>query len=561
MILPPTVERELRVALRKRNPMSQRLRAAAAGLGISGFFMLFGLLGAMPRWGRSLHLYLFLGGLYFAVVRPAQACIGLFSEERRNETLELLYLTGMTSVELFTGKLLGGFLIASCELLALVPFLALPFLAGGVSMDLFLATAVCLPLLLCFTIAVTVLASVVCKDDGTTFVFTIALAGFLSLATPLPFGLGKALTGAPPFSEGWLWLSPAYAGLLVGTGFSAGRPAAFWPSAAFTALWAVLCLSLAAVFLARTWRREPDTARLTGFWPSHFFLLREDEARRAALRLRILDTNAFQWLAQRERRSVLSAWAGIAIVCLVWLAGWWAWPRYWPSTVNFFITAMLLIITVNTLRLHAMARRIGEDRRDGMLELLLTTPLSPAEIVSGQLAAVRSQFRPVRWTLFGLCLLMAWGGWLTRHWNVTGLVSYGLVWSLFLVWSVSPREDSALLTMWVALNTGRPTFAVVRAQGRASGWSWLWILFNLKQALSGWGRSAFHFPSGSTAELVIVAPIVSFILLAALLGKATRSSIRSQIIGHMRLLAQQPVPDPDDPRLKKWKDIRGPMPG
>jgi ABC-type Na+ efflux pump permease subunit len=49
-------------------------------------------------------------------------------------------------------------------------------------------------------------------------------------------------------------------------------------------------------------------------------------------------------------------------------------------------------------------------RREGSLELLLTTPLRPDEIVEGQAAALRAQFRPVRLALLGLFALMMLGG-------------------------------------------------------------------------------------------------------------------------------------------------------
>jgi hypothetical protein len=41
-------------------------------------------------------------------------------------------------------------LIASSDLLALAPLLAAPFLMGGISLDLYLATIVCLPAVLLF---------------------------------------------------------------------------------------------------------------------------------------------------------------------------------------------------------------------------------------------------------------------------------------------------------------------------------------------------------------------------------------------------------------------------
>src|SRR3954454_21169576 len=195
MLLPPLIERELRVALRKRRPARARLVAAGVGAAICGIFLLIGLFQGRNTWSLSMHHYLFLAIIYFAVIRPAQACIGLFSEERRNQTLELLYLTGMTSGELFVGKLLGGLLVASAELLALVPFLALPFLGGGISMQLFLATLVFVPLMLLFAVSVTVLASAIARDDGAAFLLTLAIGAFICLATPIPYALGNTLTG------------------------------------------------------------------------------------------------------------------------------------------------------------------------------------------------------------------------------------------------------------------------------------------------------------------------------------------------------------------------------
>src|SRR5437879_1944751 len=121
-MFPAVVERELREALRKRRPMKSRLQAAGTGLGISAIFLLYSLVGGGRRAGQQLHQYLFLAGIYFAVIVPVKSCVGLFSEERRSGTLELLSLTGMKPVELFMQKLQGGLLVSSCDLLALMPF-------------------------------------------------------------------------------------------------------------------------------------------------------------------------------------------------------------------------------------------------------------------------------------------------------------------------------------------------------------------------------------------------------------------------------------------------------
>src|SRR5204863_3428877 len=122
------------------------------------------------------------------------------SQERSSHTLELLSLTGMKPAELFVGKLMSGLLLGSVDLLALFPLLALPFLMGGVPLHVFAGTLVCLPLLLLLSTAIALLVSVLCADDGAASVLALAMGAVLSLGAPLPYALGKALTGSPPFS-------------------------------------------------------------------------------------------------------------------------------------------------------------------------------------------------------------------------------------------------------------------------------------------------------------------------------------------------------------------------
>ncbi|MCX6890163.1 MAG: hypothetical protein NTX51_01370, partial [Verrucomicrobia bacterium] len=209
MLLSPVVERELRVALHRRDARKARSRVARLGvLGVS-LFLLFGALTGTKSWGGTLHFFLFLGGLGLAVGPAVQISVGLFAEEREQQTLELLYLTGMGSAELFIGKVVGGALVSSCELMALAPVVAVPFLSGGLSFDLFLATLACLPTVFGLVLAAGSLASVLCKQEGTALVISGVILGALSLALPLPYNLGFWLTGTAPFAKSWLVLSPA----------------------------------------------------------------------------------------------------------------------------------------------------------------------------------------------------------------------------------------------------------------------------------------------------------------------------------------------------------------
>ena len=555
MLVPPIIENELRRALRRYNPIRARLMAGAVAGIVSLVFLLVGL--AVRTWGAELFHYLFLGSLYAVIIRPAQIVAGLISEERRNETLELLFLTGMTSFELFIGKVLGAALVASCELLAITPFLALPFLSGGMSPHLFIAAVVCLPTLLFFVISVAILASVLCRDDAMALATTAAFIGIVSCATPVPYFLGKLLSGQPPFSAAWLSCSPGYLAWMVGSQFSLGSWTEFWSSVFYTWLWTLLCFCAAGFILSRNWRTDPNAGIFKKWWDRWQIFLRGTEGWRSRLSATVLASNPYQWLAQRDRRPILTGWGVILTICIIWIAGWALWPSHWPSTMNFFITAMVMKMVLDAAISQTAARRIGYDRRDGNFELLLTTPLSPTDIIQGQVTAVREQFRPLRHFVLGLYTLMLLGGFLTRTWNTAAVVTYLMVWTVFFFWCSGDGTNKVPLIAWIAANTGRPNFAVFRSSGGIA--SWFWIIFQLRNLGSLGGRLS-GFPTGSFTECVIVVFIGIVILIIAIAFSSYGSDMHSQFVWHLRSIVQEPVPDPHDPRYKKWKDVKEPFP-
>jgi hypothetical protein len=556
MFFPPVIERELRSALHRHKGTRSRFRVAIIGVTIVVFFLFISLASQSVGLGRTLHQWFFYWGLYLAIAPPARISIGLFSEERRNQTLELLYLTGMTSGELFIGKLLGGALIASSDLLALAPLLAAPFFAGGISLDLYLATIACLPALLLFCIAVGALASVLFKDDGAAFVFMVLFLACVSLAVPIPYYLGEVLSGTAPFSANWLCLSPAYAPYLVTVNFGASGPLRFWMAMLGILAWSGLCLAFACFFLSRNWRNEVRGAVREGWRGTFDAWVHGPDSWRADLRNNLLPTNPFQWLVQQDRRPVLLCYCTIGLICLLWLIGWRAWPQAWPSNANFFITAMVLIIIVNWLTLFAAARRIGTDRRDGILELLLTTPLSPQEMVDGEVRGLEAQFKPHQIIVLSLLIVMMAGGFMIRSWNARAAITYFLIWCVLCVWCLKNPRGRILQVMWAALNSGRPVYSAFKWRGNK--WSWLWMFYNLRiLANRGFGGgAAVGFPSGSIPEFTFVCvigiPACAFYYLGRTIKAESQNDMRRRLIVDMRLIATEPLPDPNDPSMKNW---------
>jgi len=514
--------------------------------------MLFGAAMGMPHWGATLHLYLFLFGLSLAVGPALQISVGLFAEEHRQQTLELLYLTGMGPAELFSGKLLSGVLLSSSEFMALGPLLAVPFLSGGVSFNLFLATVFCLPTVFVLVLAIGALSSTLCRQEGAAAVVSGVLVGLFCLALPLPYNLGYWLTGKVPFDKAWLAFSPALGPWIVGHNLSGFTVSAFWVWVAVTWSLSATCLALSAALLKRNWRRDLQGTTPEG-WNWESFVL-GSATWREELR-RVLDKNAYQWLAQQDRRPVVLGWVLIAAACSFWLLGWAMWPRVWPSPLTLYALAMLLLFGLDVLQSYAAARRMATDRRDGVLELLLTTAMGPEEMLAGQKAGLDAQFRPVKRGLFVILLLLVWAGFLCRSFTGHGVVSYLAVWSVFFVWCFRPGRRFAPIAMWVAANCGRPMYGAFRKGGGwKRGWGF-WYFFMMANIFGQLGGLARSFPSGSTEELIIVLAVVVWICIFMFANRKSPDSIAESLVSQLRSIAQEPLPDRNDPRFKEWKDV------
>jgi len=540
-MLPPLVERELRVALLRRKARKQWLRAAwITGAITLGFLALQGL--TVNRLvGRTLFQLLFALGIAGILTRGFGLTADLFSEERRNGTLGLVVLTGLRPYEIFASKLLGALLLTAFALLGGLPFFAIPFLAGGVPASQFLCGLAFLANGLLFCVAVGLLASVLHRDGGQAQVTAQATAAGICLVPPLLHWLA-ALAGRPTAVPAqWLYFSPGYPAYLVFGRFAKGASGLFWMGSAVTLSYSVAMLLLAGLILQRTWRDGPETV-VAGSGRLRWRAWTKGSRRwRDRLRARFLADQPFCWLAARDRAPVLLGYGLLVLAASIWLAGWAAAGATWLSPSHAFISSILLHQALNLAGAYAAGRRFAEERVSGGFELLLTTRLKAAELVEGQGRAVLVQFRGVALGALMLDILFCWNGLRTLKPATSGTLLYLLGWVLMLSFWFAMHLASASRAMWISTWTGRPAYAALKAGG--SYWFllfWLWFVWRAGGSVS----LLFNSYKPVLFFLVLLFPI--------LLTFSTRFVLRRKLSRELRLIATAPIPARGDSRFKKW---------
>ena len=541
-MLPPMVERELRVALLRRKAHRQWMVAAWTAGGICLCFLLVLGLGPSRSVGHTLFGWLFALGCGGVVSRGFGLTADLFSEERRNGTLGLLVLAGLRPLDIFLNKLLGAGLLAAYALLGGLPFFAIPFLAGGVSATQFICALAFLANGLLFCVAVGLLASVVHREGGQAQTTALVLTGLLSLATPVARGVTATASITHVLPREWLTLSPAYPPYLVFTNFAGSSPRLFWMGSGFTLVYSLTALLLAALVLQYTWREGPETLAPQGWRERWQRWARGGEGWRQRLRAHLLPDHPFCWLAARDRRPALFAQAFLGMAALLWLAGWAVCGRVWLRPANAFVSSIGIHLCLNWILAYAAGRRLAEERQTGGFEVLLSTPLDPAAIVDGQCKALLVQFRSVWVIAFVFDMVLCGSGFAATGWSAATAAIYLAAWCLLVPFWFAKHLETASRAMWISAWTGRPAYAAIQAMKSALPVIvWVWIM------------SGGAFRGLSSRPSLVMAAFVVLAIFGAIFGNfATRRKLREKLARELGLIACAPIPSRGDKRFKKW---------
>src|SRR5437016_5192142 len=197
----PIVERELRVAGRKRSTFWVRVIAALVALLIGGAFLVLTVVGPFGFGAATLGRGLF-GVLTWLSLGVALSA-GLFftsdclSEEKREGTLGFLFLTDLRGYDVVLGKLLATSLRGFYALLAVFPILAVTLLMGGVTGMQLWKTSLALVNALFISLAAGLFVSAISRDSQKALVATLLLVNSLAVGGPLGDAILTLVTKRP----------------------------------------------------------------------------------------------------------------------------------------------------------------------------------------------------------------------------------------------------------------------------------------------------------------------------------------------------------------------------
>ncbi len=452
----PIVTRELRVASRRRGTYWSR--CAAATLAVCAGFLAYLVNNDQPApdVGKGLFYYVSLGAFIYCLFTGVRSTADCLSEEKREGTLGLLFLTDLKGYDVVGGKLFATSLNAFYGLLSILPVLAIPLLMGGVTSGEFWRMALVLTNTFLFSLAVGMLMSALSQSPRR------AMAATFVLLFGCSFGMFLAMDLVPFIHESLdllhlcQLLNPFTALDLVYDFSFKKDPQTFWVSCGIIHAAAWLFLALASAIVPRSWQDQSTGAR-TGPWREKWRLWNfGDTADRAAFRRRLLDINAFFWLAGRARLKPVLVWAALAGLGCLYSWGAFENGHSWNDATIYVPTAIILNSMLKFWIASEAGCRLGEDRKLGSLELILSTPFGVGDIIRGQALALRRQFLGptlVVMVVEFIFLLASLKGVGSNAEDVPAMVAW---WAGFNVMLVADMLTLAVVAMWVGLSTRNP---------------------------------------------------------------------------------------------------------
>ena len=377
MTMLPIVERELRVASRKRT--MSRVRLAATVVCVVAAILSLAMSG--NRGGGTLFLFLTGYAFVFVLVAGVLVTADCLSEERRTGTLGFLFLTDLSGYDVVLGKFAARALQPFYAMFAIVPVMAVSLVMGGVTGGEFWRVAVALLNTLFLSLSVGMCVSAWSKEAQRAVAGTLALmlAILSTHGAVLLAGTVKSLVPWQPLA----WLSPAFTFQSAFEATYAARPSVFWYSLFLTNGLGWLLLAIASGKTQSAWKDKPPGSK------------QKETVVRSNHPAGVLPGNQpLVWLLRSSPGlrflcwSIAGLWAiGATVAINLSVAS--GRDSYWSAT---FAASKIVAFGLKAIFVMVACRFFSDARRSGLLEVLMCAPLTDSEIV-------RSQWRSL-WRLF-----------------------------------------------------------------------------------------------------------------------------------------------------------------
>lgn len=446
----PVVERELRVAARRRSTYRTRVFAVIAmlvGFGFAEIEFAHRNQSAAQQGQLLFSIFTWLA-FAFAALAGLVGTADCVSSEKREGTLGLLFLTDLKGYDVICGKLAANSVSVLYALVASVPVISLPILMGGVGVFQFIKVALMLGTILALSCALGIFVSTYSRNERKAMVFAtitmliilfgpIFLGGMMASGGAISDALGFRIANTSPvFCLAVVLYSSRMGGLPPGIGGNFYQYH-FWLTFGWLWLLTVLFLTRSAAKAPLSWQEgerapglltRPIRIKFRGWKPPRA----------------ILDINPYQWLALRGETTPKAVWGFTISMFVIWGLAVLKYNSYmWDPDV---LVPMLVIIN-SFLKIWIVgeaSRRFLEDRQNNALEFLLSTPLSQRDVLRGQTRAL--------WRLFGWPLIVvALSEWFITHRMVARFDGTHFVGTRTPLFLVADAFALAALGMWFAL--------------------------------------------------------------------------------------------------------------
>ncbi len=388
----PIVARELRVASRRWTTYYVRAGAALLVVVVGSWFFLMSREQPAHEIAMVLFAIMTSASVLYCLLSGVRTTADCLSEEKREGTLGLLFLTDLKGYDVVLGKLVASSVNSFYGVLAVVPMLAIPLLLGGIALGEVGRVALVALNTLFFSLALGMCVSAMSqsarKAMGMTFLVLVVFTGLLPACGAYLAFAAKKNSIDPVF----LLPSPGYGYVQAFDSSYRTNKDGFWYSLLLIhgVAWCLLCL--ASLIAPRSWQDRPAGVRRLRWRERWRFWSYGNLEERNAFRRRLLASNAFFWLASRARLKPAYVWAVLGLFGCGWFWGMAKYREDWFNSSTYAVTAILLNLLLKGWFTSEVGRQLAEDRKSGALELLLSTPMSVRDILRGQWLALQRQF-------------------------------------------------------------------------------------------------------------------------------------------------------------------------